>query len=368
MKENKAIIKHVFPGGNTPKGFVSFYDNILFQEEANKIIIIKGGPGVGKSSFMKKISEYFFNLGYDLEHHHCSSDNNSLDGLVIPKLKVAILDGTSPHVVDPINPGAIDKILNLGDYWNEEKIRENKDKIMNINKEIGRLFQKAYNYLKASYVIYKSAANTENLAFDEAKANFKANNIINSIYKDYPIAKKLGKDRHLFGAAITPNGLVEYLNTIIGNTKKIYMIKDSPGSSAKSIMKKIYKEALIRGLNVECYHSPIDIDKIEDIIIPELDTAITVVNNYHKACVSPTNILDFTSFFNKAMYKHLKSEIDRDIKLFDDLLQKAIVIIKEAKKAHDEMEKYYIPNMNFKKINELIKDTIEDILSIEKNS
>ena len=49
----------------------------------------------------------------------CSSDNNSLDGIVIPKLKIAILDGTA-HVVDPVFPGVVDEIINLGQFWDEK--------------------------------------------------------------------------------------------------------------------------------------------------------------------------------------------------------------------------------------------------------
>lgn len=94
--ENKE--RHMFPGGNTSKGFYSFYRYILGQEEANRIICIKGGPGTGKSSLMKKVGAHFLDKGYLIEYHHCSSDNNSLDGVVIKELKVAILDGTSPHV------------------------------------------------------------------------------------------------------------------------------------------------------------------------------------------------------------------------------------------------------------------------------
>ena len=48
----KGRIRHMFPGGNTSQGFFSYYDYILGQEEANRIICIKGGPGVGKSTFM----------------------------------------------------------------------------------------------------------------------------------------------------------------------------------------------------------------------------------------------------------------------------------------------------------------------------
>lgn len=95
---HKGSIKKVFPGGNTSNGFHSFYDHII-PEDAERIFVIKGGPGVGKSSFMRTIGEQFVNEGYDVEYHHCSSDNRSLDGVVIKKANVALLDGTAPHVV-----------------------------------------------------------------------------------------------------------------------------------------------------------------------------------------------------------------------------------------------------------------------------
>lgn len=95
----KGKIKHVFPGGNTPQGFFSYYDYIIPSGEATRIFVIKGGPGVGKSTFMKKIGDVMASRGYDVEFHHCSSDNNSLDGVVIPALRVAFIDGTAPHRV-----------------------------------------------------------------------------------------------------------------------------------------------------------------------------------------------------------------------------------------------------------------------------
>ncbi len=94
----KGNIKKVFPGGNTSKGFHSFYDQII-PVDAERIFVLKGGPGVGKSSFMRTIGEEFVNLGYDIELLYCSSDNRSLDGLVIKKANVALIDGTAPQRV-----------------------------------------------------------------------------------------------------------------------------------------------------------------------------------------------------------------------------------------------------------------------------
>ncbi|MDK2880358.1 MAG: hypothetical protein PWQ99_133 [Clostridia bacterium] len=96
MKKGK--VKMFFPGGNTCRGFYSFYDNII-DEKAAHIFVLKGGPGVGKSTFMKKIAAELLELGFDLEYHWCSSDSESLDALVVPALGVALLDGTAPHRV-----------------------------------------------------------------------------------------------------------------------------------------------------------------------------------------------------------------------------------------------------------------------------
>jgi len=38
-------------------------------------------------------------LGYDVELFHCSSDPSSLDGVVMPGIGVALMDGTAPHMV-----------------------------------------------------------------------------------------------------------------------------------------------------------------------------------------------------------------------------------------------------------------------------
>ena len=111
----KGKIKNYFPGGNTPAGFYSFYQYLPYKTD--QVFIIKGGPGTGKSTLMKKIGYLMQEKGYDLEFHWCSSDNDSLDGVVIPRLGTAIFDGTAPHLIDPLHPGAVDTIINLGDYW-----------------------------------------------------------------------------------------------------------------------------------------------------------------------------------------------------------------------------------------------------------
>ena len=86
-----------FLGANTADGFVSRFDQLHTDRRVKKLVILKGGPGCGKSTFMKALRETAAGLGADTESCPCASDPGSLDALVIPALGLAFVDGTAPH-------------------------------------------------------------------------------------------------------------------------------------------------------------------------------------------------------------------------------------------------------------------------------
>lgn len=353
--------KHVFPGSNTPFGFYPYYDNIISQESANKIFIIKGGPGTGKSSFMKKVAGFFIDKNVEVEFHHCSADPSSLDGIVIVPAKVAIIDGTSPHVMDPLNPGAVDEILNFSPYWDEQGIRANKESIMAINLVRKQLFNKAYYYLNAAKSVYDAYAQAQAMALNNIKLSTIEQDILKSIFENCKPSNQLGKSRHLFGSAITPDGFIDYLHTIIDKSQIIYTIKDSPGASAKNLMNNILSKGVDLGLYMECYHSPIDREKIEDIVIPKLGIGITVLNDYHTTIVDTTNVYNLTACLDSNTLSDIQSDLDLDYNLINELFARGISTLKQAKTKHALLESYYIPHVNFDKINNLTQDIIAQI-------
>ena len=360
----KGHIRRVFPGGNTCKGFFSFYDYILSQDEAKRIIVIKGGPGVGKSSFMKKIAEGMIEQGYDIEYMHCSSDNGSVDGIVIPALKVALVDGTAPHIVDPKNPGCVDEIIHLGDYWNEEKMVKNKSEILKTNREIGESFKRAYRYLNASKSIYDDIEYFYNTATDYSKINTAANEIINKIFTEIYRDNKLGKERHLFASAITPDGLVNYIDTIYNKVKNIYIIKGDCKTAKSKILSKIADYTVEYGLDCEIYHCALDPGTIEHILIPKLNTILITSNKYHNFDnIDRSQTIDTNQYLNYSELSHNIVELNHGIEEFEGLLNHAVSILNYAKKMHDTLETYYIPSMDFNQVNNLMEKTKERIFN-----
>ncbi len=354
-------VRHLFPGGNTAAGFFSYYSHIMPQQEADRFIIIKGGPGTGKSTFMKKIAKEMLEKGYDVEYLHCSSDNNSLDGVKVPELKVAIIDGTKPHVVDPLNPGAVDEIINFGEFWDDHGIRTHKEAIIHTNKKISDTFARAYRYLKAADALYEDTYIMNTMALEQGKLYQETKNLVSTIFNDKEYENKIGRDRKLFASAMTPNGLCNYLDSIL-TVDKVYEIKGSMGTHEAILLDEIKLEAIRRGFLVEAFYCALRPQKLQHLIIPELGIAFTTSNDYHKATRAKCHTTDMNDFYSKEMTKEYQNNLDENKREFDHLLEIALCTISKAKVLHDELESYYIPYINFEKIDACFEKVMNKFL------
>ena len=137
IEQPKQKTKRYYAAANSYKGFISFFDKVFDSKEFDRIYILKGGPGTGKSSFMKKIATNFCDQECETDEIYCSSDPKSLDGIIIKKesRRIAIIDGTAPHERDAVIPGAIDEIINLGEGWDSRWLIAKRNKICELTEE-----------------------------------------------------------------------------------------------------------------------------------------------------------------------------------------------------------------------------------------
>jgi len=349
-------IRKLFPGANTANGPFNFFDNII-QGDINRIFCLKGGPGVGKSSLMKKIAKEFLEKGYDLELHYCPSDPSSLDAILINELKVVLLDATSPHVVDPKNPGAIDEIVNLGDFWNVNKLEKNKEEIIAVGKDINASFRRAYKFLKAAEPIYLDIEEKYSNTMKFGEINLLTDKFIENLFKATFNSGEYKKERHLFGTAITPVGHIDYTDSILSQVKKVYYLNGEIGTGKTTFLKKVYEKAVQKGMSVEVYHYPLIKEKLETIIIKDLDIAITISDIFEDR-----EKIDLNQFIDKDKLSIYKEEIEFDKKIFNELVNYAISNLKTAKAKHDIIEACYVPNMNFDEVENLRQELVKRIL------
>lgn len=112
----EGIVRHRFLGAATAKGAVDFIPNLT--EGLEKRYYLKGRPGSGKSTMLKKIAAEGEKRGYNIEMYHCGFDPKSIDMIIVRELGIAIFDSTAPHEYFPEREG--DEIIDLYESFIEE--------------------------------------------------------------------------------------------------------------------------------------------------------------------------------------------------------------------------------------------------------
>ena len=75
-----AQVTNFFLGANSGEGFQNFFPQLVDMEETHDLMILKGGPGVGKATFMREVGRTMEQAGTAVEYLRCSGDPDSLDG------------------------------------------------------------------------------------------------------------------------------------------------------------------------------------------------------------------------------------------------------------------------------------------------
>lgn len=347
----EAAEKHYFVCANTAEGFVDHFRSNL--ADLDRIFILKGGSGTGKSTLMTRIGKAYQACDYAVDYIHCSSDADSLDGVIIPDLSVAIVDGTSPHVVEPVLPGAIEDYVNLGLALDRKKLAPYKDKMLAIKKEISMHYKAVYDYLhQAAIVLEKSEVTVTDMP---ALAADKQQQLFEQILGKTVLLKK-AKVKHRFCGALTAKGDVYPGLDIAKACEKRCFLN---GRQTDRILHVLAETALAHGYDVEIYHDHFRSDKVIFLTVPEQSLCVLSQQypSVKKLRRSSDSWYDLDAL-GDAPVQHVE-KIPTPAMPPDcaELIQKASDALSAAHKAHSALEQFYYPAVDFE-IVEQIHDAI----------
>ncbi len=346
-----------FFGCNAGSGFHTFF-NFLPRLEGARIVIVKGGPGTGKSTFISAIGETFARQGYDLEYQHCSLDPRSYDAVVIPALKAVVTAATGHHVFDPDNPGAVDEILNLGDHWDTERLRRHAREIREINLEAERLFRSAFRVLNAARQFLANVEDIHRERQDPRELSAVAERIIEGVlFRSGP--ETYGAERHAYISSNTPEGAIHNVTTLLRQETAAVAVKGEPGMGRTRILEAVAEKAKCRGFDVEYYHRPIDPRLLDHVHIPALNFLVTTQPED-----LPARIVKecFTLQGKRAgRLSGLQDEISENTARYERTLSLAMQILARIRAEHGVLEKYYTDSMDFDGVGRRLAATIDAI-------
>lgn len=197
-------MERYFLGNNTGRGFVENYRSEL--EGKRKTVLLKGGPGTGKSSMLKKIAKEARDKGYEYELWYCSGDPNSLDGVYIKDTNAVVMDATAPHATGADLPVMRDKIYDLANSISYDKILPHREEIENCLKIKKTHFMRAYQHLKCALCHYQNQIELESIGLDKQNIRAYAAVVSTEIKSMTRQLKNVDIRRNVFTNAICPSG------------------------------------------------------------------------------------------------------------------------------------------------------------------
>lgn len=329
------MLERYFVASNSSEGFCSYYDSAFDASKLSKIYVIKGGSGTGKSFFMRKVAECAESVGCSVRYIYCSSDAESLDGIIIKELKIAVLDGTAPHICEPGAIGACESFINLGDFLDEDKLVLKRGLIERVSKEKQNCFERAYRALLAYRTLSENIADIVSPAIKRDKLKKFVNRFIQNIDTD-------GCDEEiLLIRSIGMRGLSSF-DTYFEQARIYYEISDY-FESAHFLMDEIYRQAKEKEVGIRISRHPIIKDRIDALCAMREGLTFEIGNGMNDGA----RIVNMKRFLDMGHISSIRQDYRTAVRARDQALDVALCEFEKVKEHHFLLEEIYGAAMDF---------------------
>ncbi len=338
-----------FLGSCSCEGFVSHYDSLL--QDVKDLTIIKGGSGCGKSTFMKAIGKAAEEKGFSVSYILCSSDPDSLDGVLIPELSVGYVDGTAPHVLEPILCGGSANYLNFGEFYDREAMKPNEEQILSVQRKNKQQYDLIHKCLSAVKNLLDCIRCETDAPFYQEEMDAIGECLCLSGLK--PKFGTGSKSRR-FLSALTPKGICFCSDTPAALCPKVYVLRDDY-LLAPRVLSIVEQKALSYGYHcVSCYSPWVPHTAPSHLLIPELgvcfvsDSKLFPYQGEHYCSID----------LNSSVPPRVRQELSFVCKTVEELTAVVIHRLTLAKELHDRIEALCRPFVDFEKVTALTTKTV----------
>ncbi len=329
-----------FLASKTERGFVSYFERLL-EPAGFGTVILKGGPGSGKSTLMKKIARALLAEGHTLEFIPCASDPDSLDAIIDRTTRRAVIDGTAPHMLDPVYPGARDTLFNMGDAWNSTLLSAHGEEIMRLSDEVNGCHALAASYIAAAGALLSRCRAIAARYVDEAAVRKAV-----AAFRLPQGEEAAAKTEYRLLSAVSV-GRVEFFHETLGALcADVSALPDEWGAASERLLARVATAARENGLRTVLCPCSVSPQKTEHVLLPEAGMAFTCANRFHDVSGSAARRIE-------GLYKPIPEREEDAMRTLllhaDELIACAGAQVALSKAIHDDLERFYVEAMDFSK-------------------
>ena len=332
---------HIFLGANSGEGFTSLYDQLL-HARFDDLLLIKGGPGCGKSSFMRTVAEELSNAGWEQIYVNCSGDPDSLDGALFPRQKIGMVDATSPHVLEPTYTVANERYVDLTGFYDVAKTKAARAEIAEHTDAYRAAYDRAYHILRAAYALETERRAAVYAATDFDKLERRFNGLIRR--EVHGKGARRGRVDRAFLGGLTCRGELCRFDVVDALCPRVVVLADDYGLGSAAL-ERVCAAAAEAGCDVLACPDPDRPAELRHVLIPARGLAF----------VTSTARMPYPGEAYRRMRLNALSELTRaekaklrfTLRVLRTLRDEAEEALRCAKRAHDALEAVYNPCVDF---------------------
>lgn len=346
---------HFFLGANSGQGFQNLFHRFCEPEDHHDLVVLKGGPGVGKSTLMKRIGAAMEAKGEQVEYLYCSGDPDSLDGIRVPRIRCAMVDGTAPHVCEPRYPAAVDRYVNLGQFYDVAAAKERREDIVRCSKACSEAYTQAYRALAAARQMEENRCRQAQQHFDLERLLRRGEGIIRRELRGKGCGEK---DRWRFLGSITCRGPLWRFDTARTLCPRLYVLQDEY-ALAGPLLDRLHAAARDRGYAAVVCPDPEDMGRIQHLLLPEL--GLGFVTSMEKMAWEGERYrrVRADALVDPGWYRENRGRLRLEKRLERELRREAVDRLAQAKACHDQLEEQYCKGVDFAGLDRLAEEELE---------
>ncbi len=343
-----------FAALNTSCGFISHFAQIFSPESLHTLIVLKGGPGTGKSTMLRSFALCAKEAGEKVRYYLCSSDPKSLDAVLLPNRRIAVLDGTAPHSVEALCPGAVEELFDAGAFWDIKILKENKALFFSLIRQKKEHYRRAYELLQSAGNLVREIQALTVPALLEEKMEAAARRQ----YERLLLKEKRGRGTLSQVTAFSGVGKVE-LRSLIRRAETVVCITEADGVGLM-YLRAIRALADEREVAYEYSRALLAPSYADVLFFPESKTLFCVGTEWETATSCRVNMQRFLDAKLLSEHRNRLRFLKRTVKA---LLSESVNSFAAAGGLHAELEAHYQKAMDFYAMDQAWQKKIELLLS-----